>query len=105
VYISGDLLTAKLDNFAFNDDLLGFSTSLLTGFGSSFGTNESVYFSSPWIASALGFGTNSGLHATTSPILANTVTSVPLPAAVWLFGTGLVGFLYSGKSKQKLAKA
>jgi hypothetical protein len=89
VYISGDLLTAKLDNFAFNSDLLGFSTSLLTGFGSSFGTNESVYFSTPGIASALGFGTNPGLHATTNPILANTVTSVPLPAAVWLFMSGL----------------
>ena len=92
VYISGDLLTAKLDKFAFSSDLLGFSTALITGFGSIFGTNESVYFSTLGIASELGFGTSSGLKATTSPIVADTVTSVPAPAAAWLFMSGLALF-------------
>jgi hypothetical protein len=92
VYISGDLETAKLDRFAFSSDLLGFSTSIISGYATLFGTNESVYFSTPGIASELGFGTNSGLHATTSPILAYTVNSIPLPATVWLFMSGLALF-------------
>ena len=90
VYISGDLLTAKLDNFAFSNDLLGFSTTMLSGFGTLFGTNESVYFHKQGIASALGFGSPNGLHATSTPVTASSVTSVPLPAAVWLFTSGLV---------------
>jgi hypothetical protein len=33
-------------------------------------------------------------------VLVNTaVSSVPVPAAVWLFGSGLMGFLYSAKRK------
>jgi hypothetical protein len=40
-----------------------------------------------------------------SAIGSASISAVPAPAAVWLFGTGLMGFLYSGKYKQKLAKA
>jgi hypothetical protein len=32
-----------------------------------------------------------------------SISAVPLPAAVWLFGAGLMGLLYKGKSKQKFA--
>lgn len=89
VSVSGDLFTAKLDVFAFNDDLLGFSTKFLSGFGTLFGTYESVYFSAAGIASSLGFGTANGLQATANPIQAFAVTSVPVPGAVWLFASGV----------------
>lgn len=89
VNISGDLLTAKLDAFAFDDDLLGFSSRFLSGFGTLFGSYESVYFSAAGIANSLGFGTANGLHATANPIQAFAVTSVPAPGAVWLFVSGV----------------
>lgn len=89
VSLVGDLLTAKLDVFAFDDNLLGFSTKFLSGVGTLFGTYESVYFSAAGIANSLGFGTANGLHATASPIQAYAVTSVPVPGAVWLFASGL----------------
>ena len=89
VTIGGDLLTAKLDAFAFSDNLLGFSTKFLSGFGTLFGSYESVYFSAAGIANRLGFGTANGLQATASPVAAYAVTSVPVPAAIWLFASGL----------------
>ena len=38
----------------------------------------------------------------TSTLAAGSLSAVPVPAAVWLFGTGLMGLLYSGKRKQQL---
>jgi len=35
----------------------------------------------------------------------NPVTSVPIPAAAWLFGTGLVGLLSVGKKRSKRSKS
>lgn len=32
-----------------------------------------------------------------------TVSAVPVPAAIWLFGTALIGFIGFGKRKEKLA--
>lgn len=88
VYISGDLLTAKLENFAFDADTLGFTTLQLSGFGSFFNPlgNESVYFSAAGLANSLGFGTGS-LIATTSPIQVSAITTVPVPGAGWLIGS------------------
>lgn len=88
VFISGDLLTAKLEHFAFDDNTLGFSTSQISGFGTLFGTAESVYLSATGIASALGFGTGS-LIATTTHLEANAITTVPVPGAGWLIGSAL----------------
>lgn len=99
VYISGDLLTAKLTSFNFDANTLGFSTSQTSGYGTLFGSDESVYLSSNGIAAALGFGSPSGLHATVSPFAANAITTVPVPAAVWLFGSAVAGLLSIGRRK------
>ena len=98
VYITGDLLTAKLTGFNFGTDDLGFSTSITSGYATLFGTQESVYLSANGIAAALGFGTGS-LHATANPLAASAVTTVPVPAAVWLFGSALAGLVSIGRRK------
>ena len=99
VYITGDLLTAKLTGFNFDANDLGFSTFQTSGYATLFGTNESAYLSANGIAAALGFGTGS-LHATASPLAASAVTTVPVPAAVWLFGSALAGLVSIGRRKQ-----
>ena len=99
VSISGDLLTAKLTGFNFDANDLGFSTYITSGYASLFGTQESVYLSATGLAAALGFGTGS-LHATVNPLSANAITTVPVPAAVWLFGSALAGLISIGRRKQ-----
>lgn len=87
VFVSGDLLTAKLENFAFNADTLAFSTTMLSGFGTLFGDSESVYLSGNNLASELGFGSDS-LNAA-SGLSAQAITTVPIPGAGWLIGSAL----------------
>jgi hypothetical protein len=88
VYVSGDLLTAKLEHFAFDANTIGFSTNQISGFGTLFGSAESVYLSANNLASTLGFGTGS-LKATTSPINVSSITTVPVPGAGWLISSAL----------------
>lgn len=96
VYITGDLLTAKLTAFNFDTDNLGFATDMLSGYGTLFGTSESVYLSATGLGSALGF-ISGALVATTAPVSVNAITTVPIPAAVWLLGSALVGAICSGR--------
>lgn len=98
VYISGDLLTAKLDNFAFDSDTLGFSTNMISGFGTLFGSAESVYLSATGLASALGFGSGA-LIATTAPLSASAITTVPVPGAGWLIGSAFGLFTLLRKNR------
>ncbi|MBS4050959.1 hypothetical protein [Methylomonas rivi] len=98
VFISGDLLTAKLDNFAFDSDTLGFSTNQISGFGTLFGSAESVYLSATGLASALGFGSGA-LIATTSPLSASAITTVPVPGAGWLIGSAFGLFTLLRKNR------
>lgn len=104
VYISGDLLTAKLDNFAFDSDTLGFSTTQLSGLGTFFSPAESVYLSATGLASALGFGSGS-LIATTSPLSVSAITTVPVPGAGWLIGSafGLFTLLRKNRINTEIA--
>ncbi len=48
-------------------------------------------------AEAAGAGNNGGVNGATS------VSAVPVPAAVWLFGTGLVGLMGMNRNKQRVA--
>lgn len=98
VYISGDLLTAKLNDFAFDSNTLGFSTSQLSGLGTFFSPAESVYLSATGLASALGFGSGA-LIATTSPLNASAVTTVPVPGAGWLIGSAFGLFTLLRKNR------
>ena len=99
--ITGDLLTARLTGFAFDEDTLGFSTELLSGFGTIFGTKESVYLSAAGLGSALGF-LNKSLIATTSPLSASAITTVPIPGAGWLIGSALGLFTLVRRNRQNL---
>lgn len=101
VFISGDLLTAKLQNFAFEDDTLGFKTNQISGFGTLFGSAESVYLYTEGLVSSLGFGTGS-LSATTSAISASAITTVPIPGAGWLLGSTLGLFTLLRKNRMAL---
>lgn len=98
VYISGDLLTAKLNDFAFDSDTLGFSTSQLSGLGTFFSSAESVYLSATGLASALGFGSGA-LIATTSPLSVSAITTVPVPGAGWLIGSAFGLFTLLRKNR------
>jgi hypothetical protein len=100
---SGVLMTAKLGDPGRNDgidwnyssDLIGFDTydiqchSVISMF-SCRSTAESVYLS-------LDAGGFNGLENYTSTGLA--VTTVPVPAAVWLFGSGLLGLVGTARRK------
>lgn len=98
VYISGDLLTAKLENFAYDGDNLGFATTQLSGFGTLFGSAESVYLSATGIASALGFGSGA-LIPTSGPLSASAITTVPVPGAGWLIGSAFGLFTLLRKNR------
>lgn len=98
VYISGDLLTAKLENFAYDGNTLGFSTNQISGFGTLFGSAESVYLSATGLASALGFGSGS-LIATSGPLHASAITTVPVPGAGWLIGSAFGLFTLLRKNR------
>lgn len=100
VFVSGDLLTAKLENFAFNDDTLAFSTKMISGFGTLFGHSESVYLSGNNLAGELGFGSPSLKAA--SGLSAQAVTTVPIPGAGWLLGSALGIFTLVRRNRQNL---
>lgn len=101
VYVSGDLLTAKLDKFAFDGNTLGFNTHQLTGFATLFSGSqlESTYIFASGLGASLGF-TAGHLVATTSPLLANVITTVPIPATIWLFGSVVAGFSMARNRKR-----
>lgn len=83
---SGVLMTANLDSFAWNSDLLGFNTTdIICPFFDFCTENESAYLS-------LDSGDfDIGLKRYDSTGLA--VTTVPIPAGIWLFGSGLIGMI------------
>jgi hypothetical protein len=97
--VSGNLLTATLVNFAFDQNVLGFSTDLLSGYGTLFsqGEHELQYFYASNLATELGF-TSGSLIATTSPIMVSVITQVPLPGALSVFVLGL-GVLFRSNRK------
>jgi len=91
---NGVLMTAilKPNEFAFDDDLIGFNTTDIICPLFDFCTHaESVFLS----LDAGGFSTE--LKRYTSTGLA--VTSVPVPAAAWLFGSGLIGLVGMARKK------
>jgi len=98
VSITGDLLTAKLTGFNFDANTLGFATFQTIGYGTLFGVNESAYLTGNGIGDALGFS-NHHLVATGSPLLANAITTVPLPSAAWLFGSAMFGLAKLARRK------
>ncbi|MGY6276520.1 hypothetical protein [Methylomonas sp. MgM2] len=98
VYISGDLLTAQLDKFVFDADTLGFSTTMLSGFSTIFGTKESVYLSAAGLGSTLGFVSGS-LVEMTDPMSVSAITTVPIPGAGWLLGSALGVFTLVRRNK------
>ena len=85
------LMSADLSSFGYlpNSSLLGFNTSNIIcdpGLGVTCTTAESVFFD---LGMSWGATFDPLSHINTTAI---ATTSVPLPAAVWLFGTGL-GFM------------
>lgn len=96
----GRLVSADLDLSAFvlTDNLIGFNTVNINCRikGVDCTKNESVYLS----LGAGGFST--ALRSFTSTGLA--VTTVPLPAAVWLLGSGLVGLAGFSRHRRETLK-
>ena len=87
--------TVTFSAFDINGNLLGQNTQDDTG-----GLLLSLAFN------GIHSVTFSGVSATALDDFSfNPVTSVPIPAAVWLFGTGLVGLLGVGKKRSKRSKS
>jgi hypothetical protein len=97
----GNLFSARLGDvglsFADGNLALGFSTTDFGGWASQFGTDESVwlydFFPSPTklvpFLVALSDGT----------LEASAVTTVPLPAGIWLIGSALMGYALVGRRR------
>lgn len=107
---SGNLFTASLDSWAFDNTLIGFNTtinhrksSICGVFGCT--TNESAYLSllnDNFDPLTLGNYTKDKAaykYAFTSGGLA--VTTIPIPAAAWLFGSGLIGLIGIARRRLK----
>lgn len=94
---NGMLMTAQLGEFNFSDHLLGFNTTDIVCPKFDFCTqNESVYIS-------LADSFSLDLKKLNTTGLA--VTTVPLPAAAWLLGAGLVGLIGIGRRTRKARAA
>jgi len=85
--LKGTLFTAGLDSWAYSGSLIGFNTTITGGLicGTVFActTHESAYLS---LADG-GFDPNLDLKH----VSGTAVTTIPLPAAAWLLGSGLLG--------------
>ena len=93
---SSVLMTATLDSFAYDSNTLAFNTSDIDcPFFDFCTTNESV-----WINLDTG-GFDPALKKFTDTGLA--ITTVPVPAAVWLFGSGILGLASTARRKRKTA--
>jgi hypothetical protein len=114
---SGTLFSAELSNAAWNSSTIGFSTTDFGGWAAQFGTDESLYFTdfnrrgaSTTALTFPGFG--SGFCSVKNPAIgctakgvwqadARALTTVPVPAAVWLLGSGLIGLMSIGRRSVK----
>ena len=96
----GTLVTADLSSFDYDSGLglIGFNTENLQCYisGIHCTTSESVYLK----LEQLGFSTY--LRRYSSSALA--VTNLPLPAAVWLFGVGLIGLVGISRRKKMMTR-
>lgn len=100
---SGLLMTADLAEFAygkniFDEDLLGFNTENIICPQFDFCTrNESAYLN-------LGFlGLDADMANWGSFVASGTaVTTIPVPAAAWLFGSGLLGLVGIARRKRQV---
>jgi hypothetical protein len=96
VSLRGTLFTADLDAWNYAGDLIGFNTTITGGLictDTDFGcaTHESAYLD----LTNGGFNPEVDFKGT----IGTAVTTIPLPAAVWLFGSGLLGLLGMARKK------
>ena len=95
---NGVLFKANLTDFATDGSLIGFDTYITycdPGFAEYCTTNESVYLHS--------FGGGFDLFDKKFRADGIAVTTVPVPAAVWLFGSGLLGLISIARRKKTAA--
>ncbi len=104
------LMTADLTAFARNaaGDLLGFNTAnivcnpAINAYGPCT-TNESVYLALKHgiFSDDNGYGGKHGKKTRMFRSSGLAVTSIPIPAAVWLFGSGLLGLVGIARRKRR----
>jgi len=86
--LTGNLFTADLDSWNYSADLIGFNTTITGGLICSVlacTTHESVYLA----LAAGGFDPNFSMKNA----LGTAVSTIPLPATLWLLGSGLVSLI------------
>lgn len=95
---SGVLFTATLDEFATDGDLIGFNTTVTSCndvLDCIVGSHESVYLAE--------FGGGFSLDLKKFRADGIAITTVPVPAAVWLFGSGLLGLASFARKRKETA--
>lgn len=96
--IKGTLMTATLSSFAFSSSLVGFNTTDIfcnpgiEAIINECSPNESVYIDLE----------NSGFDPTQKGFKSKgvSVATLPVPAAVWLFGSGLLGLVMLARRRK-----
>ena len=95
---NGVLFKANLSDFNSTSSLIGFNTNITfcdPGIAVYCTTNESVYLHS------FGGGFSTSLKKFRED--GTALTTIPVPAAVWLFGSGLLGLVSIAKRKKAAA--
>lgn len=103
----GNLFSARLDNVGLSLEdgnlAVGFSTADFGGWASQFGTYESIWLFDFNRPASNVFAFLDGLYKGT--LEASAITTVPLPAGIWLMGSVLMGFGLIGSRRNALSES
>ncbi|BBA37330.1 hypothetical protein sS8_5413 [Methylocaldum marinum] len=103
----GNLFSARLDNVGLNLEdgnlAVGFATADFGGWASQFGNYESIWLFDFSPSANNVFGFLDGLYKGT--LQASAVTTVPLPAGIWLMGSALIGFGLIGSRRNAISES
>jgi hypothetical protein len=101
-YLANGLWGSNFGNaFSFNNDVAGFGSNQLISFIALGATDVSDLGGTP-VSNTFSNGAWHVNAATGTVSYVGTVSAVPVPAAVWLFGSGLLGLVGIGRRRKQI---